>query len=64
MRTTPSVTLYNPYLATAGQWSDGTTNSANARVINGSDAGLIIDNTDVAITGQNFGIHYVFSAEL
>jgi len=64
MRTAPSVTLYNPYLSTAGQWSDGSTNSANARTINSSDSGITIDNTDVAITGQNFGIHYALSAEL
>jgi len=64
MRTAPSVTLYNPYLSTAGQWSDGSTNSANARTINNSDSGITIDNTDTAITGQNFGIHYVLSAEL
>jgi hypothetical protein len=64
MRTAPSVTLYNPYLSTAGQWSDGSTNSANARTINNSDSGITIDNTDTAITGQNFGIHYALSAEL
>jgi hypothetical protein len=65
MRTAPSVTLYNPYSSSpAGQWSDGSTASANARTINGSDSGFTIDNTDVAYSTTNFAIQYAASAEL
>ena len=64
MRTAPSVTLYNVYSGTSGQWSDGTTVSANARAFNLSDTAGNIDNTDVAINYANAVIHYEASAEL
>ena len=64
MRIAPSVTLYNVYSGTSGQWSDGTTVSANARAFNLSDTAGNIDNTDVAINYANAVIHYEASAEL
>ena len=64
MRIAPSVTLYNLYSGTAGQWSDGTTTGANARCFNISDSAAPIDNTDVTLAVANASIHYAASAEL
>jgi len=64
MRSAPSVTLYNLYSGTAGQWTDGSTTGANARCFNISDTAANIDNTDVTITLANAVIHYAASAEL
>jgi hypothetical protein len=64
MRTAPSVVLYNVYAGTAGQWSDGSTVGANARPFNIGENGFPIDNTDVTLSGANWTIHYVASAEL
>ena len=64
MRSAPSVTLYNIYSGTAGQWSDGSTTGANARCFNISDSAAIIDNTDVTLTLANAVIHYAANSEL
>jgi len=65
MRAAPTATLYNPFTGTAGQWSDSSNVSANARAIGVTDTGLIIDNSDVALNwNSNAGINYTISAEL
>jgi hypothetical protein len=64
MRTAPTVTLYNVYSGTTGQWSDGSTVSSNARAFNLSDSAGNIDNTDVALNYANAVIHYQADAEL
>jgi len=66
MRTAPSVTLYNPYFSSpAGQWSQGSLSSSNARTLNITDGTITIDNTDVTLSGWgSAGINYAASAEL
>lgn len=65
MRDTPTVTLYNPYTGTAGQWADGGGNvSANARSIQFSTTGGWLDNAGTTIGGTRHRIHATASAEL
>jgi hypothetical protein len=66
MRSAPTVTLYNPFFSSpAGQWSNGSSSSSNARSLNLSDSTMQIDNTDVTLSGWgNAGINYAASAEL
>jgi hypothetical protein len=66
MRSSPTVTLYNPNQATpAGQWDRGTIySSANARSFSESASKTIIDNLDVSLTAGYIGIAWSASAEL
>jgi hypothetical protein len=65
MRATPTVTLYNPFTGTAGQWSDSANNSSNARAINDNSKTFTIDNTDVTLNWNSAaGINFAASAEL
>ena len=51
MRTSPTVTLYNPRSGgTAGQWQVGAADGANARVLQVGVAGVVLDNTGVGLT--------------
>ena len=64
MRVAPTVTLYNYFTGTAGQWSDGSTVSANARVLHQAQNSFTVDNTDVQIAVANAQIHYTADSEL
>jgi hypothetical protein len=64
MRVAPTVTLYNYFTGTAGQWSDGSTVSANARVLHQAQNSFTVDNTDVALAVANAQIHYTADSEL
>lgn len=50
MYATPTITRYNTLGGTAGQWTDGTVTSANARAINTGTSGVQFDNTGVALS--------------
>jgi hypothetical protein len=64
MRVAPTVTLYNPFSGTAGQWSDGSTAGANARIIAQGQNSFVIDNTDVTLAVANAQIQYAADSEL
>jgi len=65
MRASPTVTLYNPYTGTSGQWSNSSLVSANARAVSSSDQHIGIDNTDVTLTGWGYAeIQWAASSEL
>lgn len=60
MRTSPSVTLYNPSTGTAAQWNDTSTVGANARTIGVSAASVLFDNTGVNLA--NVGKYRIHAA--
>jgi hypothetical protein len=64
MRAAATATLYNLYTGTSGQWSDGSTVSANARVLQSGPKTFYADNTDVLMSFTNGNIHYTLDAEL
>lgn len=65
MRAAPSVTLYNPYFASpVAQWSNSTTNSANARAHNIGMNRFHIDNLDNSLGTGYWGISWSASAEI
>jgi len=52
MRSTPTITLYNPETGTTAQWSGGGGNvSANARALFIGTSAAVIDNTDTTLNG-------------
>jgi hypothetical protein len=64
MRAAATATLYNLYTGTSGQWSDGSTVTANARVLQSGPKTFYADNTDVLMSFTNGNIHYTLDAEL
>lgn len=65
MRITPTITLYNPRTGgTAGQWTNGTVDGANARSYNTSEKNTYIDNGDAALATAAWVIHATADAEI
>ena len=55
MRSSPTVTLFNDRSGgTAGQWNNGTLDSANARALGGSTEFVMLDNSAVGLTSNNW----------
>ena len=65
MRALPTVTLYNTRASgTAGQWTTGGSDGANARALTTSETTAAIDNGGVTLTAASWGIHAAADAEL
>ena len=64
MRAAPTVTLYNGGAGTAGEWYDGSTSSAAARVPLKSEVLCNIDNSGSALSTAAFTIQAAADAEL
>ena len=55
MRSAPTCTLFNDRSGgTAGQWTNNSTDSANARSLGGSTEFVMLDNSAVALTSSNW----------
>jgi hypothetical protein len=55
MRTSPTVTLFNDRSGgTAGQWNNGTLDSANARALGSSTEFVMLDNTATVLAASNW----------
>jgi hypothetical protein len=65
MRALPTVTLYNTRASgTAGQWTTGGSDGANARVLTTSETTAAIDNTGTTLGAASWGIHATAESEL
>ena len=65
MRALPTVTLYNTRASgTAGQWTTGGSDGANARALTTSETTAAIDNTGTTLGAASWGIHATAESEL
>lgn len=65
MRTAPTVSRYNPWSGTSGEWSNGAVDSSNARATHISERSCVVDNTGNTLVAANrYRIHCTATAEL